>query len=115
MMKPSRAWLHVIRSDILSGVHRYPEIQYEDEPSLHGGAGAPIIQRAFYAPRKASVKLPLDLVVGESQAPSWPTFSPQSALTLVADVVLMDLCSKSRCHQEAEHAWLNVLANEGLL
>ena len=115
MMVPARSWLHVVRSDIVSGVHRYNEIDYSHEPSLANAQEAEINKPSFYEPRRRSARLPLDRIVGDSSSTQWPTFTPQSVLTLLGDMALMDICSKGACHMDAERSWLNVLLHEGLL
>eukprot|EP00974_Lingulodinium_polyedra_P108421 10495454-Lingulodinium_polyedra.AAC.1 len=79
-METSRLWLRVIRSGILSKVHRFTEVSFRDEAAPEGELADKVVPKLFYNPVKRSSKLPWHLLVSESQTLSWPSFSPQSAV-----------------------------------
>lgn len=115
LMAQARGWLHLIRSDLLTAVHRFQEIDYRDQTAPTGSERKQMTMNGLYHPRQAACKLPLGLVATPQQTPCWPSFSPVSVLALLGDLALMLHCSDVGDWLSAKFTWLSALCWDGVL
>ena len=114
LISPQTAWLSPVQRKVLGSLHSYEEIGHA-HVSL--GADDPKqIPRHWYFPKRADLSDPQVLnIVSTRQIPSWPIFTPQSSLSLCAELVIMRHASAEGRWHLVGNSWLSCLLDLGMV
>jgi hypothetical protein len=112
-MTTPHIWVAPIRSKVLSQMHRYTEV---DGACVQLGASDPSwLPSAMFHPRKRQASLNMAGIVSTKLGTDWPSFSPQSAVQVYADMAVFREARDQDSWQDLDMAWLCLLLRPGCL
>jgi hypothetical protein len=114
LISPQTAWVSPVQRKVLGSLHSYEEIAHAH---ISLGADDPKqIPRDWYFPKRADLSDPkVSNIVSARQIPSWPTFTPQSSLSLCAELVIMRHASAESQWHLVCNSWLSCLLDLGMV
>lgn len=109
-MALARSWMAPVNAEVLCGIHRFQEIDYDAEQVLPGTPS--LDTRGLYYGRLKSASIQFPGLVS-SQAPKWYSPAPQMFAGHTADLSLYEHCADEKAHHLGHQSWLSVLLQGG--
>ena len=113
ILSPQAVWMTPVQRGVLSKLHRYEEV---DHDSIQVSEGEPsVLQNRMYYPTRANLSVPtVKGIMSTKPAAHWPTFTPQSALAMVAEMVAMKAAAQNHASHQTCNVWLACLLDANM-
>lgn len=105
-MTPHRMWFTCLHKSILSGVHNYAEVDYNQCPLEVARSFPRQPRRETFDPAKGTDPWQMLGNIANTSDPTWPTYTPESSVSRVADLKLLEVASLEGSWAIIQDAWL---------